>query len=128
VSVYGPYRDQVLVFWKASIELPDKVLFLKCEDLKRDPSICLKRLAEFMGRPFFNGGTAKRGGARNTHFVPEIVINNSDFFKKGQVGDWKNQLTEDERKAGSNHGAKVHWFWIDSGCILKIVNAPLSVV
>uniref|UniRef100_A0A803LKL6 Sulfotransferase n=1 Tax=Chenopodium quinoa TaxID=63459 RepID=A0A803LKL6_CHEQI len=33
--LYGPYFEHVLGFWKMSLERPDKVLFLKYEDLKR---------------------------------------------------------------------------------------------
>ncbi|CBI15345.3 unnamed protein product, partial [Vitis vinifera] len=52
VSLYGPFWDHVLGYWKASLEVPDRVLFLKYEDMKRDSSFHLKRLAEFMGYPF----------------------------------------------------------------------------
>ncbi|XP_059639499.1 cytosolic sulfotransferase 12-like [Cornus florida] len=48
VSHYGPFWDHVLEYWKASLELPEKFLFLRYEDLKKEPSIYLKKLAEFM--------------------------------------------------------------------------------
>ncbi|KAK2995692.1 hypothetical protein RJ640_026122 [Escallonia rubra] len=112
VSDYGPFWDQVLVYWKASLESPDKVLFLKYEDLRREPSMYLKRLAEFMGQPFsleeeekgvvqeilklcsFENLTSLVVNKTGVHrFSPEIVINNRDFFRKGQIGDWESHLT-----------------------------------
>ncbi|KAH1063167.1 hypothetical protein J1N35_028154 [Gossypium stocksii] len=39
-------------YWKASFELPDKLMFLKYEELVEDTVLCLKKIAEFMGYPF----------------------------------------------------------------------------
>ncbi|KAK3001409.1 hypothetical protein RJ639_022095 [Escallonia herrerae] len=94
VSDYGPCWDQVLVYWKASLESPDKVLFFKYEEY-------LKRLAEFMGQPFsleeeekgvvqeilklcsFENLTSLEVNKTGVHrFSPEIVVNNRDFFRK----------------------------------------------
>lgn len=36
VSLFGPFWDHVLGYWKVSLEWPERVLFLKYEDLKRD--------------------------------------------------------------------------------------------
>ncbi|KAG4137303.1 hypothetical protein ERO13_D07G064000v2 [Gossypium hirsutum] len=44
ISHYGPYWDHVLGYWKASLETPEKVLFLKYEELKEEPSVVVKRL------------------------------------------------------------------------------------
>ncbi|KAG4150104.1 hypothetical protein ERO13_D05G374400v2 [Gossypium hirsutum] len=52
VSLYGPYWDHVLGYWKASLERPDKLMFLKYEDLVEDTVLYLKKTAEFMGYPF----------------------------------------------------------------------------
>ncbi|KAK2968020.1 hypothetical protein RJ640_001544 [Escallonia rubra] len=52
VSEFGPFWDHVLGYWKASLESPDKILFLKYEYMKREPSVHLKGLAKFMGQPF----------------------------------------------------------------------------
>ncbi|KAF3438032.1 hypothetical protein FNV43_RR20788 [Rhamnella rubrinervis] len=117
VSIYGPYWDHVLGYWKASLESPNKILFLKYEDMKNDPVVHVRRLAEFIGKPFSaeeerNGAveeiirlcslenlrnleTNKNGAER---FSPEIAVDKSNFFRKGQVGDWKNYLTEEMAK------------------------------
>jgi hypothetical protein len=45
VNPYGPY-------WKESLENPQKVLFLKYEEMKEQPIANLRRLAEFLRCPF----------------------------------------------------------------------------
>lgn len=50
--VIGPFFDSVLEYWNQSLEQPNKVLFLKYEDLKEDAVLQLKRLVEFVGMPF----------------------------------------------------------------------------
>ncbi|XP_004301099.1 PREDICTED: flavonol 3-sulfotransferase-like [Fragaria vesca subsp. vesca] len=103
----GPFWDHVLGYWEASKENPEKVLFLKYEDMKEDTEGCVKRLAVFMRHPF--SSDEERQGV-----VQEVVnlcsfenlsnlevnksgtfgpINNSLFFRKGQVGDSSNYLT-----------------------------------
>ncbi|GFS29665.1 hypothetical protein Acr_00g0007720 [Actinidia rufa] len=52
VLVYGPYWEPMLEYWKESKERPDKVLFLKYEEMKEDTSYYVTRLAEFLGYPF----------------------------------------------------------------------------
>ncbi|RZC63272.1 hypothetical protein C5167_025055 [Papaver somniferum] len=109
VSEFGPYWDHVLGYWKASLEKPHKVLFLKYEDLKKEPEPQLKNLAEFLGYGFSeeeeSQGVIKdilslcsfqhlknldvnKNGMAFSNFVA-----NKDFFRKGEVGDWKNYLT-----------------------------------
>ncbi|XP_031404584.1 cytosolic sulfotransferase 7-like [Punica granatum] len=39
-------------YWKASLEYPNNVLFLKYEDTKMDKVWHVKRLAKFLGQPF----------------------------------------------------------------------------
>ncbi|KAK8672936.1 hypothetical protein V6N13_111293 [Hibiscus sabdariffa] len=51
-SHYGPFWDHVLGYWKASLESPKKVLFLKYEDVKKQPWDCVRKVAEFIGVPF----------------------------------------------------------------------------
>ncbi|KAL7184967.1 hypothetical protein ACSBR2_026999 [Camellia fascicularis] len=52
VTAYGPFWDHELEYWKASRERPNKVLFLKYEDMKEDPISHCKVFAKFMGLPF----------------------------------------------------------------------------
>lgn len=111
-SPYGPYWDHVLGYWKASIEWPERVFFLRYEDLKKEPCFHTKRLAEFLGYPF----TAEEEGESLVSEVVEFcsfeklsnlevnktglhsgfgfpVIENKIFFRQGQVCDSKNHLS-----------------------------------
>ncbi|KAK6925148.1 Sulfotransferase domain [Dillenia turbinata] len=112
VCEYGPYFEHVLGYWKASLEFPQKILFLKYEEMKKDPVKHVKQLAEFLGKPF-SAEEEKEGVVEEIvklcsfenltslevnktgklAFVPELIIGNDNFFRKGQVGDSKNHLT-----------------------------------
>ncbi|KAL7184968.1 hypothetical protein ACSBR2_027000 [Camellia fascicularis] len=108
VTTYGPFWDHVLEYWKASQERPDKVLFLKYEDMKEDPISHLKVLAKFMGLPF-SVEEENRGLIEEVlklcsfDNLKDLEVNknekykvgrpNSMFFRKGEVGDWANYLT-----------------------------------
>ncbi|RWR73349.1 cytosolic sulfotransferase 15-like protein [Cinnamomum micranthum f. kanehirae] len=52
ISPGGPFWEHVLGYWKASLERPERVLFIKYEELKEDLTFHLRRLAEFLGCPF----------------------------------------------------------------------------
>ncbi|KAF2288413.1 hypothetical protein GH714_007287 [Hevea brasiliensis] len=45
----GPYWDHVLGYWKASLQFPERMLFIKYEDLQNDTFSYVRRMAEFMG-------------------------------------------------------------------------------
>ncbi|KAJ4705454.1 Sulfotransferase [Melia azedarach] len=113
-SVYGPYLDHVLGYWKASLEFPDRVLFLKYEEMMEDPAFYLKKLAEFMGYPFSleeeNEGEVQKiidlcsfdklssleiNTKGKVYYDQGAMFNNHTLFRKGKVGDWKNYLTSE---------------------------------
>ncbi|KAJ6834475.1 cytosolic sulfotransferase 15-like [Iris pallida] len=49
----GPFWDHMLGYWKASLQVGGcNVLFMRYEELMKDPTAELKRLAEFVGCPF----------------------------------------------------------------------------
>ncbi|EFH53641.1 hypothetical protein ARALYDRAFT_484902 [Arabidopsis lyrata subsp. lyrata] len=52
VTIFGPFWDQVLSYWRGSLEDPNHVLFMKFEEMKAEPREQIKRLAEFLGCPF----------------------------------------------------------------------------
>ncbi|PSS24510.1 Cytosolic sulfotransferase [Actinidia chinensis var. chinensis] len=108
VISFGPFWDHVLGYWKASQGMPNKVLFLKYEDLKEDIMGQTKLLAQFLGFPFSveeEGGGVVEEVSRLCSFenLKELEVNKtgklssgrdkSAFFRKAEVGDWSNYLT-----------------------------------
>lgn len=108
ISSSGPIWDQILAYWKESLEKPNKVLFMRYEDVKNEPQVQLRRLAHFLGKPFSQE-------EENSGLVDQIIslcsfdtmsklevnntgkdshsISNGAFFRNGVVGDWKNYLS-----------------------------------
>ncbi|TYI02466.1 hypothetical protein ES332_A11G269200v1 [Gossypium tomentosum] len=108
IIVHGPFFDHVLGYWKASQENPNKILFLKYEDLKEDTGSHLKNLAMFLGVPFTDdeekqGVIEKIAKICSFENLKELEVNkkgahisgvpHTGFFRKGEVGDWSNYLT-----------------------------------
>ncbi|XP_030470095.1 cytosolic sulfotransferase 12-like [Syzygium oleosum] len=104
----GPYWDHVQGCYKASSEMPERVLFLRYEDMKEDPHVHVKRLPDFLGCPLgkqeLMDGTVD-GILRMCSFdsLSALEVNKSGklstgletewFFRKGEVGDWLNYMT-----------------------------------
>ncbi|KAL7157930.1 hypothetical protein ABFS83_02G109000 [Erythranthe nasuta] len=107
---FGPYWDHMLGYWRESLRAPQKVLFLKYEEVKENTCLHLKKLADFLGFPFSSEeeeGGAVEGIAKLCSFekMKDLDVNktgkgaitagfeNRDLFRKGEVGDWANLLT-----------------------------------
>ncbi|XP_074376397.1 cytosolic sulfotransferase 15-like [Apium graveolens] len=110
ITTGGPVWNQILAYWKESLENPHKVLFMKYDDVKNEPQVQLRRLAHFLGKPF-------SPDEENRYLVDQIIslcsfdhlsklevnntgknrqlMSNGAYFRKGVVGDWKNYLSED---------------------------------
>ncbi|XP_028753075.1 cytosolic sulfotransferase 15-like [Neltuma alba] len=105
---FGPFWTHMLSYWRESKVTPNKVLFLKYEDLKGDINFCLKRVAEFLGFPF-NSEEESNGVIESIielcsfEKMKELEANkkgkfiqkyeNKNFFRKGKVGDWVNHFS-----------------------------------
>ncbi|PPR92252.1 hypothetical protein GOBAR_AA28420 [Gossypium barbadense] len=116
LSSHGPYWKHILGYWEASKRRPEKILFLKYEDLVEDTQLWVKKLAEFFGCPFSaeeeREGVVERvvkecsfESLRNLevnrsgkHEKRGRAIENSAYFRKGVVGDWRNHLTDEMGK------------------------------
>ncbi|KAL8210936.1 hypothetical protein R6Q57_005373 [Mikania cordata] len=114
LSNFGPYWDHVLGYWKASLERPDSILLLKYEDLKRDPTSNLKRLADFIGYPF-SVDEEKAGVVDNIirlcsfKNMSNLEVNktgkpnggtleNRLYYRKAKDEDCKNYFTDDMKE------------------------------
>ncbi|EEF37983.1 flavonol sulfotransferase-like [Ricinus communis] len=114
IALNGPYWDHVAGYWKASQEHPEKVLFLKYEDLKEDTVSNVRKLADFLGYPFtpeeerqgvvqeivdlcsfenLKNLKATKDGVYSSD--SPFIMKNSLFYRKGNSGDWKNYFTEE---------------------------------
>ncbi|MFS7904017.1 putative quercetin-3-sulfate 4'-sulfotransferase [Helianthus anomalus] len=104
----GPYWDHVKGYHKASLEHPEKVLFLAYEDMKIDTVNNVKRLARYLGYPFTEEEEAEGAvegivklcsfenlSEVNKHGNLREGIPNDAFFREGKVGDWTNHLTDE---------------------------------
>ncbi|XP_010936423.1 flavonol sulfotransferase-like [Elaeis guineensis] len=107
-SPYGPLWEHVLEYWEESQRRPDKVLFLKYEEMLEEPMRIVKRLAQFVGCPF-SPEEEKEGVVEEVvklcsfdkmkslevnitgKLRPEFVTNDA-FFRKGRAGDWRNHM------------------------------------
>ncbi|KAL6555535.1 hypothetical protein OROHE_007207 [Orobanche hederae] len=110
-SAYGSYWDHVLGYWKASVDFPGRVLFLSYEELKKEALCQTRRLSEFLGHPLdevmvkkvvdfcsfekLSNLDVNKSGSQPGGFGSFPVIGNEIFFRKGQVGDYKNHLTRE---------------------------------
>ncbi|XP_050380866.1 cytosolic sulfotransferase 15-like [Argentina anserina] len=104
---FGPFWEHMLGYWKESLSRPDKVLFLKYEDMKEDGDH-LRRMAKFLEHPFTleekrNGvieeieklcsfDTMKKLDVNKTGIFLKSFESKS-LFRKAEVGDWVNYLT-----------------------------------
>nr|GMD81695.1 cytosolic sulfotransferase 12-like [Ipomoea batatas] len=101
----------MLGYWKESLENPSKVLFLKYEEMKKEPDAHLRRMAAFLECPFSEEeeeGGVVGGISRLCSFesLSNLEVNktgkgllfgnsNNGYFRKGKVGDWRNHLTDE---------------------------------
>ncbi|CAN1161586.1 Cytosolic sulfotransferase 15 [Linum perenne] len=110
VIPFGPFYEHMLEYWEQSKRSPDKVMFIKYEDLRRDPKSHVRKLAAFLGRPFRNDEEVEKviwrssfdrlkdldvnkNDSKSQVTVLAPLLKNSHFFRRGEVGDWRNHLT-----------------------------------
>ncbi|KAG2301996.1 hypothetical protein Bca52824_030647 [Brassica carinata] len=101
----GPFWDHVLEYWYASLKNPEKVLFVSYEELKKQTGDTVKRIAEFLGCGVI-GEEKVRDIVKLCSFesLSSLEVNKEgklpsgmetkDFFRKGEVGGWRDTLTE----------------------------------
>ncbi|KAL1568536.1 hydroxyjasmonate sulfotransferase [Salvia divinorum] len=105
---YGPFWDHVLGYWRRSRKEPERVLFVRYEDMKEEAAVQVRRLAEFLECGFsaaeeeegvvdrildLTSFESMRGSEVNRVGRLGNGIENKHFFREGVVGDWKNCLS-----------------------------------
>ena len=105
-TMFGPYWEHVLGYWRADVEEPERVMFLRYEEMVAAPAKAVRKMAGFLGRPVGEeevervvracGIETLRGQEVNRTGKTELVhgaMDNEMFFRKGVVGDWSTWLT-----------------------------------
>ncbi|CAN1784382.1 Cytosolic sulfotransferase 5 [Linum perenne] len=110
---YGPFYEHVLEYWEQSNRSPDKVMFIKFEDLHYDPKPHVRKLAAFLGRPFRDDESDDEEVEKviwRSSFdrLKDLDVNKNDsvnphltndlFFRRGEVGHWRNHLMPEVAK------------------------------
>ncbi|XP_047150176.1 cytosolic sulfotransferase 15-like [Vigna umbellata] len=106
---YGPWWSHMLGYWKESIAKPNKVLFVKYDDLTEDANFHVKRIADFFGCSFTeeeeNNGIVeniiqlcsfkkmKDLEVNKSGKVGIAAVDKKNFFRKGETGDWVNHFS-----------------------------------
>lgn len=109
----SPIWEHILGYWNMSKIQSDRVLFLKYEDVLRDPITNVEKIAEFTGQPFSDAEkeagiiesivklcsleNLKASAMNSTSNYQRLMkeVHSESFFRKGVVGDWANYVTPD---------------------------------
>ena len=94
---------QYIKGWWHSRNMPN-ILFIKYEELKKDPIPWIQSIARFYGKPLDTEAvnriakhtsfeSMRANPCTNFHDAPHIDHTISPFMRKGTVGDWKNYFT-----------------------------------
>uniref|UniRef100_A0A1B6MJW5 Sulfotransferase domain-containing protein n=1 Tax=Graphocephala atropunctata TaxID=36148 RepID=A0A1B6MJW5_9HEMI len=107
----GPYLEHALGFWQLRDE--PNVLFLKYEDMKKDHRAAAFKIAEFLGKELTeeqvtqlmdhasfskmreNPSVNLEAILEQMHGPGHVVKEEIKFIRKGQVGDWRNHMSDE---------------------------------
>ena len=101
--LYSPYFEYVKDIWSKR-EHPNLCILLY-EDMKKDLAASLRNVARFLGKELKNEEALldhlsfkkmKDNTAVNKDEIRQhgMCLNDGNFMRKGEVGDWKNYFTE----------------------------------
>ena len=103
---FGDYFDHVLSWWAHKDD--DNVLILKYVDMKKDLPSTVDTIAKFIGQDISKElmeeiahrttfENMKKDSSANYEWAKkQRRPNESDFMRKGEVGDWKNYFTPEQ--------------------------------
>mmetsp|Transcript_76188 Transcript_76188/g.153048 ORF Transcript_76188/g.153048 Transcript_76188/m.153048 type:complete len:338 (-) Transcript_76188:203-1216(-) len=103
---YGCYWHNVLSWWR--LRHRANVLLLTYEEMHADLPAVVLQVAAFLGKDLTAMQVAaiaehcqfqrmKRNPATNAALMPKVA-GETDFMRKGQVGDWRNHLSEEQSR------------------------------
>ncbi|XP_062886748.1 sulfotransferase 2B1-like isoform X1 [Mobula hypostoma] len=103
--MYGSWFDHIKSWWPVRDQ--EYFLFLTYEEMLQDTRNTVTKLGEFLGKQLSSDtidkiisqtkfNNMKQNSMSNYSFVPSDILNqeNSNFLRKGIVGDWKNHFTQ----------------------------------
>ncbi|XP_051121458.1 cytosolic sulfotransferase 12-like [Andrographis paniculata] len=104
VHHYGSFFDHVAEYWIESRRRPEKILFVKYEELKSNPTAEVMKMAEFMGKALGSEDEVEkilwrcslerlRNLEVNKNGSVITCVPNRCYFRKGEVENWKDYLT-----------------------------------
>ena len=98
---FGSFFDHILGWWKHRND--DNVLFLKYEDMKKDLSGTVAKIASYIGTDVSDEVISKVAKMTTFNKMRSNPTTNYEwrptehkFLRKGIVGDWKNFLSEEQ--------------------------------
>ncbi|CAH1793189.1 unnamed protein product, partial [Owenia fusiformis] len=106
ISGYIVYSDWFshVITWYETAKKDSLILFMKYEDMKRDPQEEIRKIANFLGKDTSNEmietlnehtkfESMKKNPMVNFSKISVIDSSISPFMRKGEIGDWKNYFT-----------------------------------
>ncbi|XP_044729638.1 luciferin sulfotransferase-like [Chrysoperla carnea] len=108
--MFAPYVKHVEEFWNASKLEPDRILFLRYENLKLHTRDVIKQVGEFMEKPLTEENIdrlekhidfeeMKNNLAVNRRAIKFLNVHpDSHFIRKGAINSYKNELSDESIK------------------------------
>ena len=103
---YGDYMYNVLSWW--ALRARPNVLVLTYEDMHRDLSAVVAKVAVFLGKTLCGNQVAAicdhcrfeqmRANPMTSAASMPKVVGEGEFMRRGQVGDWRNYFSEDQSR------------------------------